>query len=134
MKDRLSLCMIVKNEADALGDCLKSVQDLVGEIAILDTGSTDETVAIAKEFGATVGHFDWNQDFAAARNEALKLVTKEWVLVLDADETLNPKVIRPSKRRSPSRILWWSICSAMKLARVNPPTPWCLGYFAVTRL
>ncbi len=93
IKDRLSLCMIVKNEADALGDCLKSVQDLVGEIAILDTGSTDETVAIAKEFGATVGHFDWNQDFAAARNEALKLVTKEWVLVLDADETLNPKVI-----------------------------------------
>ncbi|WP_024544598.1 glycosyltransferase [Picosynechococcus sp. NKBG15041c] len=93
MKDRLSLCMIVKNEADALGTCLNSVRDLVGEIVILDTGSTDETVAIAKELGATVGHFEWNQDFAAARNEALKLVTKDWVLVLDADETLNPKVI-----------------------------------------
>ncbi|MEB3224220.1 MAG: glycosyltransferase [Synechococcus sp.] len=93
MKDRLSLCMIVKNEADTLRDCLKGVQDVVGEIVVLDTGSTDDTVAIAKEFGATVGHFDWNQDFAAARNEALKLVTREWVLVLDADEKLNAKAI-----------------------------------------
>lgn len=90
MNDRLSLCMIVKNEADSLGDCLKSVQDWVGEIVVLDTGSTDRTVAIAEEFGAKVGYFPWNQDFAAARNEALKLVTKEWVLVLDADEQLNP--------------------------------------------
>ncbi|MBV5261590.1 tetratricopeptide repeat protein [Synechococcus moorigangaii CMS01] len=93
MKDHLSLCMIVKNEADTLGNCLEGVRDLVGEIVILDTGSTDETVAIAQKFDATVGHFPWNQDFAAARNEALKLVTKDWVLVLDADEKLNPKAI-----------------------------------------
>lgn len=93
MKDRLSLCMIVKNEADALGACLESVRDIVGEIVVLDTGSTDRTVAIAEEFGARVGHFVWNQDFAAARNEALKLVTKDWVLVLDADEKLNSKII-----------------------------------------
>ncbi|MGB2925379.1 MAG: glycosyltransferase [Limnothrix sp.] len=93
MNDRLSLCMIVKNEADTLKKCLESVRDVVGEIVVLDTGSTDNTVAIAEHFGATVGHFAWCQDFAAARNEALKLVTKEWVLVLDADESLNPAVV-----------------------------------------
>ncbi len=93
MKDRLSLCMIVKNEADILAECLKSVQDVVGEIVILDTGSTDDTVAIAESFGAKVGHYEWSNDFAAARNEALKLVTKEWILVLDADETLNSKSV-----------------------------------------
>jgi tetratricopeptide (TPR) repeat protein len=93
MKESLSLCMIVKNEADALGDCLKTVRDVVDEIVILDTGSTDRTVAIAEEFGAIVGHYVWNQDFAAARNEALKLVTKDWILVLDADEQLNPKAV-----------------------------------------
>ncbi|AFY37497.1 glycosyl transferase family 2 [[Leptolyngbya] sp. PCC 7376] len=93
MNDRLSLCMIVKNEADILAECLRSVQDVVSEIVILDTGSTDDTVAIAESFGAVIGHYEWSNDFAAARNEALKLVTKEWVLVLDADEKLNEKAI-----------------------------------------
>ncbi len=95
MSDRLSLCMIVKNEAASLGKCLASVQDVVGEMIVLDTGSTDRTVEIAEEFGAQVHHYKWQQDFAAARNHALKFVTKEWVLVLDADETLNPEVILP---------------------------------------
>lgn len=93
MKDRLSLCMIVKNEAEILADCLESVRNVVGEIVVLDTGSTDDTVAIAEGFGAKIGHYEWHNDFAAARNEALKLVTKDWVLVLDADEKLNPKAI-----------------------------------------
>lgn len=93
MNDRLSLCMIVKNEADILAECLRSVQDVVAEIVVLDTGSTDDTVAIAESFGAKIGHYEWSNDFAAARNEAMKLVTKEWVLVLDADEKLNEKAV-----------------------------------------
>lgn len=90
MKPLLSLCMIVKNEEHTLRDCLASVRDVADEIVIVDTGSTDGTVAIAKEFGATVGYFEWIGDFAAARNEALKLCTGEWILYLDADERLDP--------------------------------------------
>src|SRR5687767_8678861 len=84
----LSLCMIVRNEAENLPQCLESVRSLVDEQIILDTGSTDDTVAIAQSLGATVAHFPWNGSFSDARNEALRHVTQDWVLVLDADETL----------------------------------------------
>jgi tetratricopeptide (TPR) repeat protein len=90
---KISLCMIVKNEAQSLANCLNSVQNLVEEIVILDTGSTDETVKIATSFNAKIAHFDWCDNFAIARNEALKYVQGEWVLVLDADEVLNPEII-----------------------------------------
>ena len=80
--------MIVKNEATRLPQCLRSVQAVVDEMIVLDTGSTDETPAIARQFGAKVFESTWQQDFAAARNEALAQVTGDWVLVLDADETL----------------------------------------------
>ncbi len=90
---KLSLCAIVKNEEAALPKCLSSVQDVVDEIVVLDTGSTDNTVEIAQSFGAKVHHFQWCNDFSAARNEALKYVTGDWILVLDADETLSPKII-----------------------------------------
>lgn len=89
---KLSLCMIVKNEQATLSKCLESVQDVVDEMVILDTGSTDQTVEIAEKFGANVPQFEWGDDFAEARNEALKYVTGDWVLVLDADEVLNKKV------------------------------------------
>ncbi|MDC0831460.1 glycosyl transferase group 2 family protein [Geitlerinema sp. FC II] len=94
---KLSLCAIVKNEESRLLGCLESVRGVADEIVVLDTGSHDRTVEIAKNAGAIVGHFDWCDDFAAARNEALKLVTGDWVLVLDADERLNGKAI-PSLR------------------------------------
>ena len=89
---KLSLCMIVKNEQATLSKCLESVQDVVDEMVILDTGSTDQTIEIAQKFGATVANYEWGDDFAEARNEALKYVTGDWVLVLDADEVLNKKV------------------------------------------
>ena len=89
----LSLCTIAKNEAPSLPQCLGSVKDVVDEMVILDTGSTDRTVEIAKDFGAKVYHFQWCDDFAAARNEALKYVQGEWVLVLDADEVLTPEIV-----------------------------------------
>jgi len=89
----LSLCMIVRNEAERLPRCLASVRSLVDEMVVLDTGSTDDTVAIAQSLGATVPSAPWEDDFAAARNTALNHVTGEWVLVLDADETLAAEAI-----------------------------------------
>lgn len=84
----LTLSMIVKNEEKMLRGCLESAQKVVDEIVIVDTGSTDKTVEIAKEFGAKVYYFDWVDDFAKARNEALKHSSGKWVLYLDADERL----------------------------------------------
>ncbi len=85
---RISLCMIAKDEAEFLEDCLKSVQGIVDEIVLVDTGSTDETVAIAERYGAKVIHSEWRNDFAYARNIALQHATGDWILVLDADERL----------------------------------------------
>ncbi len=85
----LSLCMIVKNEEVNLSACLESVQTLVDEIIIVDTGSTDETVEIARSYGAEIHLFTWNNNFSTARNESLKYATGEWILVLDADEVLD---------------------------------------------
>ncbi len=90
---RLSLCMIVKDEAELLPRCLASVQGIVDEMVVLDTGSTDQTVAIAKAHGARVYETKWPNDFAIARNHALQYVQGEWVLVLDADEVLVPAII-----------------------------------------
>ncbi|TAF02174.1 MAG: glycosyltransferase [Nostocales cyanobacterium] len=89
---KLSLCMIVKNEEAALPRCLGSVQNVVDEIVVLDTGSTDKTPDIAQQFGAKVHYFQWCNDFSVARNEALKYVTGDWVLVLDADEIITPEI------------------------------------------
>jgi len=86
----LSLAMIVKNEEETLAHCLESVKAIVDEMVIVDTGSTDRTVEIAKGFGASVHHFQWCDDFAAARNESLKHCRGEWVLIVDADEAIDP--------------------------------------------
>ncbi|MDG2990012.1 glycosyltransferase [Candidatus Synechococcus calcipolaris G9] len=84
--------MIVRNEAEELAACLASVQGVVDEAIILDTGSEDSTIEIARNWGARVYEAPWPNDFAAARNLALRYVTTDWVLVLDADETLIPAV------------------------------------------
>ena len=85
----LSLCMIVKNESAHLARCLDSARDTVDEIVIVDTGSTDDTVAIAERYGARVLHFPWINDFSAARNVSLEAATGDWALILDADEALS---------------------------------------------
>lgn len=85
-KIKLSLAMIVKNEARCLVRCLNSIRTVVDEIIVADTGSTDDTVKIARDLGAKVPHFKWVNDFAAARNFALEQAAGEWILVLDADE------------------------------------------------
>src|SRR5471030_3198558 len=86
MKNQVSLCMIVKDEEEYLPRCLSSINDIVDEIIIVDTGSTDKTVDIAKKFGAKVYYFKWNNNFSEARNESLKYATKDWILILDADD------------------------------------------------
>jgi hypothetical protein len=78
-RPKISVTMIVKNEAQNIAACLNSFADLVGEVIVVDTGSTDDTVAIAKRMGATVFHFPWIDHFAAARNESLRHTTSEWV-------------------------------------------------------
>lgn len=72
--------MIVRNEEATLQRCLESAQDIV------DTGSTDKTKEIARSFGAKIYDFKWNNDFSEARNFALAKATKDWCLILDADE------------------------------------------------
>ncbi|RPI67925.1 MAG: glycosyltransferase family 2 protein, partial [Geobacteraceae bacterium] len=87
----VSLCMIVKNEQSHLARCLRSVKPLVDEMIVVDTGSSDRTQDIAKIFGAKVFEFPWNNDFSKARNFSLSKAAGNWILVLDADETISVK-------------------------------------------
>jgi len=97
-KEQLSVCMIVKNEEHCLANCLESIKDLANEIIIVDTGSTDNTIRIAKKFGAIIYHFNWVDNFSAARNFSLKKATQRWTLVLDADEVVSKKDIDKLKQ------------------------------------
>lgn len=81
--------MIVRNEAGRLATCLESVRKLVDEMVVVDTGSTDGTPNLARSKGAKVFDFPWRDDFSAARNESLRRCTGDWVLILDADETID---------------------------------------------
>ena len=87
----ISLCMIVKNEEDVLERCLESVSDLVDEIIIVDTGSTDKTKQIAEKYTEKVYSFRWIDDFSAARNYSFSKATKEYCMWLDADDVLLEK-------------------------------------------
>ena len=91
----LSLSMIVRDEAAQIEACLRSVQGFADELVVVDTGSTDNTVALAQALGARVEQIEWPGDFAPARNQALQFVSGDWVLVLDADEQLRPEAIAP---------------------------------------
>lgn len=88
---RISLAMIVRNEAARLKECLESVKDAVDEIVIVDTGSCDETMRIARQYTGKVYSFAWDNDFAAARNFAIEQTRHEWILSLDADERLEAR-------------------------------------------
>ncbi len=84
----ISLCMIVKNEQDVIARCLESVKNIVDEIIIVDTGSSDRTVEIASHYTQNIYHFDWIDDFSAARNFSFSKATKEYILWLDADDVI----------------------------------------------
>ena len=87
----LSLVMIVKDEQEMLPGCLEAVREAVDEMIVVDTGSSDRTIEIARSFGARVVEFPWNGSFADARNVSLDHATGDWVIYLDADEHLVPE-------------------------------------------
>ncbi len=87
----LSLCMIVKDEEQLLPICLDSVKDYVDEIIIVDTGSTDTTVEIAKRYNAKVYHHPWENSFSKARNYSLRYATGDWIIWIDADEEVDKR-------------------------------------------
>ncbi|MDZ7373239.1 MAG: glycosyltransferase [candidate division KSB1 bacterium] len=86
----LSVCLIVRDAAATLSRALDSARHFADEIVVVDTGSKDETLAIAERFGARIGYFAWRNDFAAARNASLELATGDWILWLDADDYVPP--------------------------------------------
>lgn len=88
MPASLSLAMIVKNEDQVLGRILSQARTFCDELIIVDTGSTDNTVQLAESFGAKVFHFEWIDDFAAARNDAFSHCTSDWIIWLDADDVI----------------------------------------------
>lgn len=85
----ISLCMIVKNEEKVLARCLDSIADLMDEIIVVDTGSTDKTKEIARKYTDKIFDFMWIDDFSAARNFAFSKATKEYIYTADADEVLD---------------------------------------------
>ena len=87
----ISACMIVKNEEAFLSQCLESIKDVVDEIIVVDTGSTDNTREIALQMGAKVFEFPWTNDFSAARNESIRRATGHYILWLDADDRIDPE-------------------------------------------
>jgi len=86
----LTAAMIVRNEEAVLEACLRSLSNLVDEIVVVDTGSTDASRRIARDCGARVHDFPWTGDFSAARNRALDLSSGDWILYIDADERVRP--------------------------------------------
>ncbi|MEE2903522.1 MAG: glycosyltransferase [Myxococcota bacterium] len=101
----ISVAMMVKNEEAFLDDALASAKAWADEIVVVDTGSTDKTVEIAKAHGAKVSYFEWCNDFSAARNETLRCASGQWVIILDADERLqgpDPAALRAYLRGLPS--------------------------------
>jgi len=97
----ISVCMIVKDEEAVLAEALESIKEMADEIVLVDTGSTDKTVEIAETFANNgyrgrmiIDHFEWTDDFSAARNHAMSLASMEWIFTLDADERVDPTEAR----------------------------------------
>lgn len=88
---KISLCVICKNEELNIQKCLVGVKSIVDEMIVVDTGSTDRTVAICKELGAKVYHYEWDNNFANAKNYALEKAKGDWIIFLDADEYIVPE-------------------------------------------
>lgn len=84
----ITVCMIAKNEDNHIEECLKRLRPCKFEIVVVDTGSVDRTIEIAHKYTDKVFHFDWCDDFSAARNFSIKQASNDWVLIIDCDEYL----------------------------------------------
>ena len=119
----LSLCMIVKNEENNIGECLKSTQGLADEIIVTDTGSTDKTVEIAQSYGAKIEHFAWTKDFSAARNYSISKATSRWIIWLDADDRLPKKTVEELRKKLsleiPNRVFYLVVCNSIDEGRTG---------------
>ena len=98
----VSACMIVKNEEELLPGCLESIRSWVDEIILVDTGSTDRTLEIAKEYGAKIFHQEWTGNFSLHRNYSIEQATSDWVFIIDADEEVEQAHV-PEIRRALSQ-------------------------------
>ena len=140
----LSLSMIVRDEEQKLGTCLESVKGFCDELVVVDTGSTDNTIAIAKDAGARVEEIEWPGDFTPARNKALEFVSGDWVLVLDADEQLvdsvkpalqalmaQPDVLVINLLRYEDGAVQSPYSSVSRLFRKHPAIQWSRAYHSM---
>ena len=91
---KLSACLIVKNEEHRLAQCLDSLKPIADQIVVVDTGSSDRTISIAKQYNCQIFHFEWCDDFSQARNFAIAKAKGQWILVIDADEILEKSAIK----------------------------------------
>ena len=89
--------MIVKNEENTIERCINSVKDIVDEIIIVDTGSTDNTLSILNKLNITPYKFNWTNNFSSARNYSFSKATKDYILWLDADDILSPNDLNKFK-------------------------------------
>lgn len=103
----ISLCMIAKDEEECIASAINSVASIVDEIIIVDTGSKDNTVQIAKSLGAEVFHSEWVNDFSIPRNISLEKARCDWILVLDADELIAESDLMGLKKLTTSSGVCW---------------------------
>ena len=109
MKKTISQCMIVKNEEKNIRRALSWGKDIMCEQIVVDTGSSDRTVEIAREMGAKIFSFPWINDFAAAKNFAIDQAKGDWIAFLDADESFTRRMQRRFRR-------YWNMLETMLTA------------------
>lgn len=124
--DTVAVCMIVRDEAANLPDCLRTVAPHVDEVVVVDTGSTDGTPELARELGAKVFHLPWSDDFSAARNESLRRATAAWALWLDADDRMEEAEVRKLRAlaRGPRNLAYY--CQLASYAATDLERSACL--------
>lgn len=96
--DTLSVCIIAKNEEKNLLRCLESIQGIADEVILIDTGSIDNTISIAEKYNARVIKFPWQKNFSSARNKALEMASKDWILCIDCDEAIDSSQVYEIKK------------------------------------
>ena len=102
---KISLCIIVKDEGRGLEEFLLYHKDLVDEIIVVDTGSTDNTIEIARKYTDKIFNFKWNDDFSAARNYSISKALGDWILWLDPDEIISEKDLEKIKEFNDNKYL-----------------------------